>query len=179
MMYVAPRSLFTATLLAALLGSPALTLAAPEAAPAARKAAPDFELKDLSGKRVRLSSLAGKVVIVNFWATWCGPCLQELPHLDKLQQEHKDAGLVVLAISTDGPDTLAQVRSVAKRQKWTMPVLLDQEGKVSGLLNPRGTNPYTVFVDRAGRIAEAHEGYTAGDEKDYAEWAKKLVGEKG
>jgi thiol-disulfide isomerase/thioredoxin len=161
------------TLALALAASPALAI--PE--PASRKAAPDFELKDLGGKRVKLSSLAGKVVIVNFWATWCGPCLQELPHLDKLQQAH-GGDLVVLAISTDGPDTLPQVRSVAKRQKWSMPVLLDQEGKVSGTLNPRGTNPYTVFVDRSGRIAERHEGYTAGDEKTYAEWAKALIAER-
>lgn len=151
---------------------PALTAAA------ARKTAPDFELKDLSGQRVKLSSLAGKVVIVNFWATWCGPCLQELPHLQKIHDQHKDAGLVVLAVSTDGPETLAQVRSVAKRQKWTMPVLLDQEGKAASALNPRGTNPYTVFVDRAGKIAEAHEGYSAGEEKRYAEWAAQLVAER-
>ncbi len=158
---------------ALLVAAPALAI--PEAS--ARKPAPAFELKDLSGKRVKLSSFVGKVVIVNFWATWCGPCLQELPHLDKLRAE-LGGELEVLAISTDGPDTLAQVRTVAKRQKWTMPVLLDQEGKVSGTLNPRGTNPYTVFVDRAGRIAESHEGYTAGDEKTYAAWAKQLVAEK-
>jgi len=146
------------------------------AEPGARKTAPDFELKDLSGKRVKLSSLAGKIVIVNFWATWCGPCLQELPHLDKIQQEHKGE-VVVLAISTDGPDSLPQVRSVVKRQKFGMTILLDPEGKVAALLNPRGTNPFTAFVDRTGRIAESHEGYTSGDEKTYQKWAASLVAE--
>lgn len=169
----------TTALAAALLTATLAPLVPAQAAPdvAARKPAPEFELKDLTGKRVKLSSLAGKVVIVNFWATWCVPCLQELPHLEKIQQAH-GGELVVLAISTDGPETQAQVRSVAKRQKWTMPVLLDQEGKVAGTLNPRGTNPYTVFVDRKGRIAETHEGYTAGDEKTYATWAQQLVAEK-
>lgn len=142
-----------------------------------RKAAPDFELKDLAGKRMRLSSLSGKTVLVNFWATWCGPCLLELPHLEKLQREFKERGLVVLAISTDGPQTLAQVRSVVKRERWTMPVLLDPDGKTLAQLNPRGTNPFTMIIDKSGRIAESHEGYNAGDEAKYREWVERLIAE--
>lgn len=155
------------------------TTAAPEAAEVKdRKVAPDFELKDLAGKRVRLSSLAGKVVLINFWATWCQPCIRELPHLDKLEKEHGAAGLVVLSISTDGPQTQSEVRSLVKREKLGQRVLLDPDGKVFAVLNPRGTNPYTVIVDRAGRIAESHEGYNAGDEVQYAEWVTRLLAEK-
>lgn len=156
----------------------ALSLAiAAAGAPGGRQQAPDFELKDLAGKRVRLSNLAGKTVIINFWATWCGPCLLELPHLDKIGKDLADKGLVVLAISTDGPQTLAQVRSLVKREKYAFNVLLDPEGKVFALLNPRGTNPFTLIVDKAGRIAESHEGYNPGDEAKYREWAQRLVAE--
>jgi peroxiredoxin len=152
--------------------------AIPDPGAGSRKSAPDFELKDLTGKRVRLSSLQGKVVIVNFWATWCGPCLQELPHLDKLGKELQADGLIILAISTDAPQTIAQVRSVAKRERWSaMDVLLDPDGKVFASLNPRGTNPFTLIIDRSGKIAEVHEGYNPGDEKMYGEWARRLLKE--
>jgi peroxiredoxin len=145
----------------------------------ARKAAPDFELKDLAGKRVKLSQLnaSGKTVLIEFWATWCVPCIAALPHLDKLHREFSEKGLTVLAISTDGPQTLAQVRSLVKREKLSMPVLLDPEGKVFAALNPRGTNPFTLIIDRSGKIAESHEGYTAGDEKKYREWVERLLAE--
>jgi peroxiredoxin len=144
-----------------------------------RKTAPDFELKDLAGKRVKLSTLtaSGKVVLIDFWATWCVPCIAALPHLDKLHREFSDKGLVVLSISTDGPQTQAQVRSLVKREKLTMPVLLDPEGKVFGALNPRGTNPFTLIVDRDGKIAESHEGYNSGDERKYREWVERLLAE--
>jgi peroxiredoxin len=144
-----------------------------------RKAAPDFELKDLGGKRVKLSNLnsSGKVVLIEFWATWCVPCIAALPHLDKLQREFSDKGLTVLAISTDGPQTQAQVRSLVKREKLTMPVLLDPDGKVFASLNPRGTNPFTLIIDRNGRIAESHEGYNPGDELKYREWVERLLAE--
>ncbi|MCK6549777.1 TlpA family protein disulfide reductase [Myxococcota bacterium] len=154
-----------------------LALCSPATPPEARKAAPDFELKDLAGKRVKLSSLAGKVVVVNFWATWCKPCLLEMPHLGKLEAELGEQGLVVLSISTDSPQTLAEVRQLVRRERFTQRILLDPEGKVLASLNPRGTNPFTVVVDRAGRIAEVHEGYTPGDERKYREWAEALLKE--
>lgn len=156
----------------------ALAVALSGAPETARKAAPDFELKDLAGKRVKLSSLAGKTVLINFWATWCGPCILELPHLDKLAKEFGDKGLTVLAISTDGPQTQAQVRSLVKREKLSMPILLDPDGKVFSALNPRGTNPFTLILDKSGKIAESHEGYNPGDETKYREWVVRLLAEK-
>ncbi len=124
----------------------------------------EFSLQSLKGEHVAAKDFAGKVLLINFWATWCGPCLQELPHFDKLYKELADDGLVVLAISTDGPETASNVRRTVKRRKWKMPILLDQEGVVSGLLNPRGTNPFTMVVDRCGRVVYTHEGYNSGDE---------------
>ncbi|MEZ4465666.1 MAG: redoxin domain-containing protein [bacterium] len=124
----------------------------------------DFGLSDLEGRTVRLSDYRGKVVVVNFWATWCEPCKQELPFLDAYYRELAARGLVVLAIATDGPRTVPQVRQIVKQRGWSMPVLLDQDGAVMADLNPRGAAPYTLYVDRLGRIAGDHDGYAPGDE---------------
>ena len=101
-----------------------------------RPAVPNFELSTVTGDRVELSDFAGSVVVINFWATWCGPCQQELPHLQRLSDTYADQGLVVLTIATDGPDTFSRVRSLVRRARWTMHVLLDQDGAVTSLLNP-------------------------------------------
>ncbi|MCA9525585.1 MAG: TlpA family protein disulfide reductase [Myxococcales bacterium] len=124
----------------------------------------DFGLSDLEGRTVRLSDFRGKVVVVNFWATWCEPCKQELPFLDAYYRELAARGLVVLAISTDGPRTVPAVRQIVKQRGWTLPILLDQDGAVMADLNPRGAAPYTLYVDRLGRIAADHDGYAPGDE---------------
>jgi cytochrome c biogenesis protein CcmG/thiol:disulfide interchange protein DsbE len=143
-----------------------------------RSSAPQFSLRDLSGKSVALSDYAGKVVVVSFWATWCAPCLQELPFLDKFYKEYEKKGLVVLAVATDGPETASKIRGVVKRKRFTMPVVHDANGSLVASLNPRATNPYTVFIDRRGRIASQHEGYTPGDEKGYETLIRKLLAEK-
>lgn len=142
-----------------------------------RSEVPDFSVETLTGEVVRLSDYAGKVVIINFWATWCVPCLQELPFLEEYYKAHLDDGLVVLAVTSDGPETVSQVRSVARRGRWTMPVLLDHEGAITALLNPRDSRPLTLFVDRTGRLAYEHEGYTSGVETDYLAHIQTLLAE--
>ena len=135
---------------------------------------PDADAKPKSKK---LSKLKGQVVVVNFWATWCRPCMQELPYLNAFHKKYGTKGLTVLAVATDGPETAAQVRNVAKRKKWKMPVIHDASGKLVAQLNPRGNNPFTVFIDKQGRIAKAHEGYNSGDEKKYHAIIKNLLKE--
>lgn len=135
-----------------------------------------FSLDNLDGDEVNLSDHLGKVVIVSFWATWCGPCLQELPHMQALAELHGD-DLVVLAITTDGPDTISEVRNIVRRNRWTMPILLDQDGSVMAQLNPRGTQPFTMFIDRNGNLAESHEGFSTGDEIGHAETVAILLAE--
>jgi thiol-disulfide isomerase/thioredoxin len=151
--------------------------AAEDLKPAAeRVAVSDFGLESLDGAEKRLAETKGKVVVLSFWATWCAPCLQELEHLNRFQQAYPD-DLVVLAVSVDDAGTIANVRRVAKRNSWVMTVLLDQEGKVSAVLNPRGTNPFSIFLDREGRVALSHEGYAPGDEVRYEELLKALIAE--
>ncbi len=142
-----------------------------------RQAAPAITIDGLDGSRVDLQDLRGQVVVISFWATWCRPCLQELPHLATFQTRYRDQGLTVLGISTDTPDSLPQVRAITRRNNWSFQVLLDPEGAVQQLLNPRGNNPFTLVLDRQGRIVYAHEGYSSGDERVIEELIQTLLAE--
>ena len=125
---------------------------------------PDFELDTLTGESVRLGEHLGKhVVLLDFWATFCEPCLKSMPHLDALYRKYRSEGLVVLGISIDGPDSIAQVRAEVKKLGLTFPVLLDQETRVVGLYNPRTSAPFSVLIGRDGKILVKREGYTTGD----------------
>ena len=145
---------------------------------ASRPAAPSFSLKDHNGQSISLAALKGKVVVVNFWATWCAPCLQELPFLEQFHQKRGKDGLVVIAIATDGPETAASVATVVRRRRLTMTVAHDQSGTVISSLNPRAANPYTLFIDRQGRVAHRHEGYSPGDERKYEALIDALLAER-
>ena len=144
---------------------------------AERKSVADFELKDIDGKKVRLSDHRGKVVVVSFWATWCEPCKQELGFLNQYYRELKDKGFEVIAVSTDAPETQAEVKAVTLQKGWEFKVLLDGAGEVSALLNPRGATPYSMFLDRNGNLSYDHEGYTVGDEVHYKPLVEALLGE--
>ena len=143
-----------------------------------RNQASNFELKDLRGNIVNLSDYRGKVLSVNFWASWCEPCKQELTFFDGFISEYGDQGFAVLAVAADAPETVSKVRTIARRKRWQMPVLLDTEGTVSAIHNPRGAMPFTLLIDRAGRVALAHEGFTSGDEVMYKPLIQQLLAEK-
>ena len=140
--------------------------------------ASDFTLRDVDGKNVSLSDYAGKIILIDFWATWCVPCTAEIPHLDALYQKHKDQGFVVLGISMDGPETIANVASFVRSNNMTFPVLLDEETRVVGVYNPKRTAPLSVLIDRAGRISRVRSGYSAGDESQIADDVMKLLAAK-
>ncbi|MBP1654032.1 MAG: alkyl hydroperoxide reductase/Thiol specific antioxidant/Mal allergen, partial [Bacteroidetes bacterium] len=134
--------------------------------PAEAQRAPDFTLKDLSGRAWSLSgSFPDKVVLLDFWATWCVPCIKELPHLQRLQDLYGGKGLQVLTISTDGPDRVAGVSAFVARYGFSFPVLLDTESRVVSVYNPSLVLPYSVLVDRGGVIRYVHQGYSPGDER--------------
>lgn len=123
--------------------------------PAPGEAAPDFELHDLQGPSVGLSDLRGKVVLLNFWATWCGPCRKELPHLEHLQQTHSDSGLVVLGVSDEKPD---HARQFLAERGITYRALHDEGSLVFRRYGVTAV-PTTLVVGRDGVISARIEGY--------------------
>ena len=128
-------------------------------------AATDFAARDTDGKTFRLSDHLGKeVILLDFWATWCDPCLAEMPHLEAMYERHKAQGLLIVGVSMDGPDTVAQVPSFAKRHDMTFPVVLDEDSHVVSVYDPKRAAPLSVLIDRAGHIVRIRESYNPGDE---------------
>lgn len=128
--------------------------------------ATDFTLRDIENQAVSLADYRGSVVLMNFWATWCGPCMQEMPHLQAMYDELKGQGFVVLSVSTDDARDASKVKPLVKAKRLTFPVVLDKETTVVSQYNPAKTLPYTVLIDRDGKIAKVHQGYNPGDEKN-------------
>jgi cytochrome c biogenesis protein CcmG/thiol:disulfide interchange protein DsbE len=121
-----------------------------------RKPAPDFSLKDADGKTVQLSDYRGKVVLLNFWATWCGPCKIEIPWFIDFEREHKDQGFAVVGISMD-EDGWQAVRPFISEAGINYRVLLGNDS-ISQLYGGVEALPTTFLIDRDGRIASVHEG---------------------
>jgi peroxiredoxin len=127
--------------------------------------ATDFTLVDINGNAVSLSQYLGKgAVLIDFWATWCKPCMAELPHLQRMYDARKKDGFVVLAVSMDGPETEAEVVPTARMLGYTFPILLDPETRAVSLYNPRRAAPFSVLIDKHGRVFKRREGFNAGDE---------------
>ena len=139
-----------------------------------REEAPDFTLKGLDGTNLRLEEYRGKVVLINFWASWCGPCRQEMPLLDRLHHRYEDTGFAVLGINVEGERAPAQ--KIVDKTKVTFPVLIDENQKVSELYSLEAM-PSTVVVDRDGVVRYIHRGYKPGDEAKYVEVVKQLIRE--
>jgi peroxiredoxin len=147
-----------------------------QAGPASGASAPDFELQSTDGSTVRLSDYLGKsVVLIDFWSTTCDPCMVEMPHLVALYKAKKAQGFVVLAISLDGPESLAEVNRVVHNKEMIFPVLLDQETSVVARYNPKREMPFSVLIDKTGAIISKHAGYTPGDEKALAAEVEKAL----
>jgi len=125
-------------------------------APARPHEAPSFVLPDLSGKVVRMDDLRGKVVVLNLWATWCPPCIDEMPTLEALTKKMVGRDFVLLAISED--ETSGKVGPWIDKHGFTFPVLLDERGQVGADLGITGY-PETFIIDRTGRIVHHHVGY--------------------
>jgi peroxiredoxin len=164
------RPLMRAVLGAALAIGPALSAQA--IAPTGL--APDFTLRAADGKNLRLQEQRGQVVLVNFWATWCGPCKLEMPHLNRLYEKYRSSGFVLLAVNVDEDPRLAV--GTAQRMGLKFPVLLDGDKKVSKLYD-LSSMPSTVMIDRDGRVRHVHLGYRDGVEDLYEKQIRELVKE--
>ena len=134
--------------------------------------APDFTAKSLAGPNVKLSELKGKVVLVNFWASWCGPCRQEMPILDALAKANKDSGLVVLGVNQD--EESDERDAFLKDNAVSFPILDDSKNAIAKAYKV-AAQPSSVFVDRKGNIVHVHEGFKAGDDAAYANTIKELL----
>jgi thiol-disulfide isomerase/thioredoxin len=136
--------------------------------------APDFALRSFRGENMRLSEHLGEVVIVNFWATWCGPCRQEMPLLDEIYAKYRRAGLTLFSVNID--DETDRAAEMAQTLKVSYPVLFDQRKDVARSFDV-GTLPVTVLIDRAGVVRYVSEGYKPGYEKRYTERLRELLNE--
>jgi thiol-disulfide isomerase/thioredoxin len=124
--------------------------------------APALALKDLSGKTVRLSDFKGKIVLINFWATWCVPCAAEVPELVKWQERYKADGLQIIGI-TYPPTAIGKVRRFVRQNKINYPVLLGSKA-TKKLFEPSDTLPITVIIDRLGNVIDRIDGVIFADE---------------
>jgi cytochrome c biogenesis protein CcmG, thiol:disulfide interchange protein DsbE len=123
------------------------------AAPQQGFLAPDFELKTTTGETVKLSDYRGQAVLVNLWATWCPPCRAEMKSIDKVYNEHKDQGLVVLAVNMTYQDDANKITPFVIEQGLTFPILLDETGSVGHAYQLRSL-PSSFFIGRNGIIQE-------------------------
>ena len=137
-------------------------------------AAPDFTLKSQKNGNLKLSELRGKVVLINFWASWCGPCRQEMPVLDELYRHYRSLDFTILGVNVE--QNSDDAKSLLKDVPVTFPILFDTENKISKLYDVKGM-PSTILVDRDGNIRYVHMGYQAGAEAEYQTQIRALIRE--
>lgn len=135
---------------------------------------PDIELYDLQGNPSKLSDFRGTVVVLNFWATWCGPCRMELPELQRLYNELGGKGLMVLAVSVD--EYRQMVPAFLQRMKLTLPVYFVDPATERSL--GIGTIPFTLILDKEGKAVRAYPGYSQEGMRDLKKLAGELLAEK-
>jgi peroxiredoxin len=136
--------------------------------------APQFTLTAQGGQPVALAQFKGQVVMLNFWASWCGPCRQEMPLLDSIYKKYSKLGFTLIGINVE-PDSKA-ANDWLRQTPVTFPILYDTDSKVSKLYGVSGM-PSTVIVDRKGTVRMIHRGYKAGDEQDYLNSIRTLMRE--
>ncbi len=158
---------------ALLLGASLAAAAAPGPA-LVGQSAPDFVLKSLDGRNLRLSEYRGQVVLLNFWARWAGDSRAEMTALDRINTVYERAGLVVLGVSVD--DDLRRSREFADAMKVSYPLLFDTAGD-AGRSYRLQKMPVTMLVDRSGIVRYATVGFKRGDERDFVEHIRELLRE--
>lgn len=167
-----PLSSTIKTALCALVIGLLANVSAQAKAPAIGAVAPDFTLHSSFGKNLKLSEYRGQVVMINFWATWCAPCRQELPQLNRLHERYRRDGFVLLGVSVDDNPKAAQ--DMASRLGVRFPVLFDAGKQVSGRYDIDAM-PSTLLIDRGGAVRYLHRGYRSGVEQEYDARVRELL----
>jgi peroxiredoxin len=152
----------------------ALLLALPTFATGGASRAPPFTLASRGGRDVSLAQYRGQVVMINFWASWCGPCRQEMPLLEGIYKKYRGAGFTMLGVNVE-PDSKAADEWL-KQTPVSFPILYDRDSKVSKLYDVAGM-PSTVIIDRSGKLRMLHRGYKPGDENEYLDSIRALIRE--
>jgi peroxiredoxin len=152
----------------------ALAIALPALAGPGGAPAPQFTLGARGGRDVSLTQYHGQVVMINFWASWCGPCRQEMPLLESIYKKYHKLGFTLLGVNVE-PDSQAADEWL-KVTPVTFPILYDKESKVSQLYEVAGM-PSTVIIDRSGKLRVLHRGYKPGDENEYLDSIRSLIRE--
>jgi peroxiredoxin len=134
--------------------------------------APGFTLHARSGGTLSLGQLKGQVVLINFWASWCGPCRQEMPLLEGIYKKYHKLGFTLVGVNVE-PDAKA-ANAALEKTPVSFPILYDPESKVSQLYNV-ASMPSTVIIDRHGKVRLLHRGYKPGDENEYMDSVRALV----
>lgn len=138
--------------------------------------APDFVLPTLesTSTTVQLSEQRGKVVLVDFWAAWCGPCRKSMPMLEELYQKHKDSGFTILAISLD--DSIQTATRFASQFQTTYPLLIDSQADIADLYQVIGM-PTSYLIDRDGKVIWKHQGFKPADMKKISQQVETALNE--
>lgn len=152
----------------------ALSVALPALAGSTGGPAPAFTLASRAGQEVSLSQYKGQVVMLNFWASWCGPCRQEMPLLESIYKKYNRMGFTMLGVNVE-PDSKT-ANEWLKATPVSFPILYDPDSKVSKLYDVAGM-PSTVIIDRSGKVRVLHRGYKPGDENEYLDSIRTLVRE--
>jgi thiol-disulfide isomerase/thioredoxin len=152
-----------------------LAVAWPAAATDGAVPAPAFTLASRGGGEVSLADLKGQVVMINFWASWCGPCRQEFPALDQIYAKYRPMGFTLVAINVESEK--ADAEKFLGATPVSFPILFDPDNAVSGQYGVSAM-PTTVLVDRQGRVRWQHRAYKPGDEAKYIEQVRAALREK-
>jgi thiol-disulfide isomerase/thioredoxin len=138
--------------------------------------APGFKLTGRDGKSIDLAQFKGQVVMINFWATYCGPCRQEMPLLEDIYKKYKPMGFTMLGVNVESDSKAAEAWLGKQSKPVTFPIAFDTESKVTKLYKV-ASMPSTVFVDRKGNVRVMHKGYKAGDEDFYLSQIRSMLKE--
>lgn len=137
--------------------------------------APEIGLTDMNGERVTMQSLRGKVVLVDFWASWCEPCAEEMPVLERLYQQYREQGFRVVAVSQDRQ--ASNIRTFLQQHRVSFPVVHDANHQVAGRYSPPRM-PSSYIIDRQGVVRHVHAGYRSGDARVFEREIRALLSQR-